>query len=75
MTMNIEPDARQTQVVAPERGPAVQGMESTSNWRPGGVRTVGSEQLFTGHAEVQIEHRGAIYRLRQTALGKLILTK
>ena len=25
--------------------------------------------------EVQIDHRGALYRLKQTALGKLILTK
>jgi hemin uptake protein HemP len=34
-----------------------------------------SEQLFAGAAEVLIEHRGAIYRLKQTSLGKLILTK
>jgi len=36
---------------------------------------VTSEQLFAGAVEVQIEHFGAIYRLKQTALGKLILTK
>jgi len=34
-----------------------------------------SEQLFAGAAEVRIAHRGAHYRLKQTALGKLILTK
>lgn len=34
-----------------------------------------SEQLFGGAVEVQIRHRGALYRLKQTALGKLILTK
>jgi len=34
-----------------------------------------SEQLFRCAAELQIEHRGALYRLRQTSLGKLILTK
>ena len=34
-----------------------------------------SESLFAGADEVQIEHRGALYRLKQTALGKLILTK
>ena len=28
-----------------------------------------------GAAEVQIDHRGALYRLKQTSLGKLILTK
>jgi len=36
---------------------------------------VTSAQLFAGAAEVQIDHFGAIYRLKQTALGKLILTK
>jgi hemin uptake protein HemP len=39
------------------------------------VQAVKSEALFRGAAELQIEHRGALYRLRQTALGKLILTK
>lgn len=33
-------------------------------------------QLFgPRNNEVEIEHRGAIYRLRITSLGKLILTK
>lgn len=36
---------------------------------------VSSAQLFAGALEVQIDHRGAVYRLKQTALGKLILTK
>ena len=36
---------------------------------------VTSAQLFAGALEVQIDHFGAIYRLKQTALGKLILTK
>jgi hemin uptake protein HemP len=36
---------------------------------------VTSAQLFAGAVEVQIDHFGATYRLRQTALGKLILTK
>jgi hemin uptake protein HemP len=36
---------------------------------------VTSAQLFAGAAELQIDHFGAIYRLKQTALGKLILTK
>ena len=34
-----------------------------------------SEALFAGAREVQIVHRGSLYRLKQTALGKLILTK
>jgi hemin uptake protein HemP len=39
------------------------------------VRSIGSEQLFAGFPEVQITHGDAVYRLRQTSLGKLILTK
>jgi hemin uptake protein HemP len=36
---------------------------------------IASEALFAGAQEVQIVHRGSLYRLKQTALGKLILTK
>jgi hemin uptake protein HemP len=36
---------------------------------------IASESLFGGAREVQIVHRGTLYRLKQTALGKLILTK
>jgi hemin uptake protein HemP len=39
------------------------------------VRLITSEQLFADFPEVQITHGDAIYRLRQTSLGKLILTK
>ena len=39
------------------------------------VRSITSEQLFGRFPEVQIAHAGAVYRLRQTSLGKLILTK
>ena len=39
------------------------------------VRQITSEQLFADFPEVQIAHGDAIYRLRQTSLGKLILTK
>ena len=38
-------------------------------------RTLHSQELFAGAIEITIEHHGEIYRLRQTALGKLILTK
>lgn len=34
-----------------------------------------SDALFGRASEVRIAHRGAIYRLKQTSLGKLILTK
>jgi len=39
------------------------------------VRLITSEQLFADFPEVQIAHGDAVYRLRQTSLGKLILTK
>jgi hemin uptake protein HemP len=42
---------------------------------PSAPPRISSEQLFGEGTEVQIEHRGALYRLRMTALGKLILTK
>lgn len=40
-----------------------------------GTVSISSDALFAGASEVQIAHRGSIYRLKQTALGKLILTK
>jgi hemin uptake protein HemP len=41
----------------------------------GAVLRMTSQQLFAGASELEITHQGAQYRLRQTALGKLILTK
>jgi hemin uptake protein HemP len=40
-----------------------------------GIPRLTSGQLFGQANEVHIEHAGSIYRLRITALGKLILTK
>jgi hemin uptake protein HemP len=34
-----------------------------------------TESLFAGANEIEIQHGEAIYRLRITSLGKLILTK
>ena len=39
------------------------------------VQRLSSNAIFGGALEVEIEHNGALYRLRQTSLGKLILTK
>ncbi len=36
---------------------------------------IDSALLLRGANELLIEHHGVLYRLRQTALGKLILTK
>jgi hemin uptake protein HemP len=41
----------------------------------GAQRRLPSGDLFRGAVEVEIVHREQVYRLRQTALGKLILTK
>jgi hemin uptake protein HemP len=41
----------------------------------GSVARLDSRTLFSGAQEVEIVHNGAVYRLRQTSLGKLILTK
>lgn len=39
------------------------------------VRRLSSDSVFAGAVEVLISHHGTDYRLRQTTLGKLILTK
>ena len=39
------------------------------------VRTVSSDSLFQGTTEIAIDHNGAIYRLKITRQGKLILNK
>ena len=41
----------------------------------GGAEVVTSSALLRGRPYVQIEHNGALYQLRATKLGKLILTK
>lgn len=41
----------------------------------GAPQRVSSAGLLRGASEIEIEHKGAIYRLRQTSQGKLILTK
>jgi len=41
----------------------------------GTARRWQSAVLFGSEQEIEIEHGRAIYRLRQTSLGKLILTK
>ena len=39
------------------------------------VRTLSSNTLFAGAHEIGIEHHGALYRLKITRQGKLILNK
>ncbi|WP_245436211.1 hemin uptake protein HemP [Mesorhizobium tamadayense] len=42
---------------------------------PMAVRTLSSNTLFQGEHEIGIEHHGALYRLKITRQGKLILNK
>ena len=42
---------------------------------PPSVRTLSSNTLFQGEHEIGIEHHGALYRLKITRQGKLILNK
>jgi hemin uptake protein HemP len=53
----------------PSQGPADRALAAPK------FRAIASEALFGGAGEVRISHRGSLYRLKQTALGKLILTK
>jgi hemin uptake protein HemP len=50
-------------------------MHSADMHSPDMHRQITSIQLFAGAAEVRIDHHGVVYRLKQTSLGKLILTK
>jgi hemin uptake protein HemP len=49
-------------------------MTATAHTAPA-QRRLDSRELLGSAQEVEIEHAGSVYRLRQTALGKLILTK
>lgn len=51
---------------------AAPGIETSA--RPPKPR-LNSQQLFAGTDEIEIAHGDALYRLRITSLGKLILTK
>jgi hemin uptake protein HemP len=55
-------------------GPST-GCRTIPTARPVALRRLHSHALFDGAAEVEIEHDTQVYRLRRTALGKLILTK
>jgi hemin uptake protein HemP len=59
---------------APDAGLPSQGLADRAVAAPT-FRAIASEALFGGAGEVRISHRGSLYRLKQTALGKLILTK
>ncbi|WP_319529964.1 hemin uptake protein HemP [uncultured Cohaesibacter sp.] len=49
--------------------------EAEPNGPGADIATIDSSDLFAGEREIQISHRGELYRLRITAQQKLILTK
>mgnify|MGYP003540382343 FL=1 len=59
-----------TMPAAPEQDPVASAGEPVQR-----VARLNSQVLLAGAQEIEIEHHGVLYRLRQTALGKLILTK
>ncbi|HEY9063587.1 MAG TPA: hemin uptake protein HemP [Burkholderiaceae bacterium] len=76
-----------TQRVGPHPNPLPEGEGASIPSREGEARgrvavrgreplRINSDQLFVdGAVELQIDHHGVLYRLKQTSLGKLILTK
>lgn len=57
--------ARRSYVEVPERRQTL----------PLTIRTISSSALFAGDQEIGIDHGGALYRLKITRQGKLILNK
>lgn len=55
--------------------PAGHAVPAVARNRPPAPRRLHSTELFDGEQQIEIEHGDAVYRLRRTALGKLILTK
>ena len=62
-----KPDADHSSGRPPERISPPPTANPGRRWR--------SADLFGSLNEIEIEHGPAVYRLRQTSLGKLILTK
>ena len=74
--MNLSPAiAARTDAVTPDADAFQRAFVTGAPTRTASVRAITSEQLFAEFPEVQITHGDAIYRLRQTSLGKLILAK
>ncbi len=55
--------------------PVPPAMSITHPANPRGAAPLPSSALLRGQKSVLIEHQGLIYRLQETKLGKLILTK
>lgn len=60
---------------ASENGPSPVDTLRGSTYRLPQARAIASSDLLCGRRVVLIEHHGAVYQLRATSQGKLILTK
>ena len=72
----MEPFTARALAAAPPPAPAA-GPSLAPGTAPAmsALRRVNSDELLGGARELEIAHGDALYRLRLTALGKLILTK
>lgn len=61
--------------VAPAAAGHVEAGQTVQPGEPPTEPTLPSSRLLRGRKSIQIEHNGALYQLRATKFGKLILTK
>jgi|GEM_PF-668933 hemin uptake protein HemP len=75
--MDDSPTTHQAHLLAlnGEKKASIQGAQASLVTGSGGLIRLSTAWLFQSAKEIEIEHHGYLYRLRQTALGKLILTK
>ena len=59
----------------PQPEPLITSSSPAPQRPPDDARQFDSRSLFGGASELLIRHNGALYRLRVTRAGKLILTK
>jgi hemin uptake protein HemP len=64
-----------TATPAPDRLTPATGTPAAASPAEAGTRRLSSAELLGSARELQISHGDALYRLRLTSLGKLILTK
>jgi len=75
--MDDSPTTHQARLVVlnDDKKVSIQGAQAPLVAGSGGLIRLSTAWLFQSAKEIEIEHHGYLYRLRQTALGKLILTK
>jgi hemin uptake protein HemP len=71
---DVRPDHAQAAALRPSSTRPTQHSPDRASCAPA-ARRWRSTELFGPAQEIEIEHGQAVYRLRLTALGKLILTK